>query len=298
MILKNKGQISLLMLLCILLFTPQAAFAGEEMTAYERLVTAVKETHSQGPFMLRGDEVTANIETVNGKTESSLRYYAINGYDLNASETLMQFESRVLNPVTGAFNRVASPERASFLITPNRVYIQSDKTDVAWEPQEITAIIPKFLSMGTLDQFFMLELLNSGRLHWYKDDLFHGTDVSIDGVPCQTVRVDISRSRFQALASELTKDITVLLGAAAKGMTESQLTLTQKFAQGMLSGLDAEAHYIFYIEKETGRIQRISANMDMANPYGSRVPGAESRVQTKSTITLYDFGQDITRVTP
>lgn len=274
-----------------------AVNAQDTADAYTTLEHALAVTHAAGPFRLRGEETTITQVTADGKTNRSTRYYGITGYDADASETYLQFESRIPDPATGKPISGILSTRTAFLVTPAAVYSKTSSPPTDWTKQDIALMLPKFITLGTLDQFFMLELLNGGRLQLYKDYLSYGADADVNGADCRTVKADINRVRFPALAEELTRDVNLLLGSAAEGMTEQQLMLLQKFAQGMLANLDAEAHYTFYIEKESGRVTRIEARMDMSDPYGDKAPGKLSRIKSQSHVELYDFGKAVTRVT-
>jgi hypothetical protein len=125
-----------------------------------------------------------------------------------------------------------------------------------------------------------------------------GEDKTLDGELCKTVQVSVNKQQFAKLAEALTEDIPALLGDAAKGMTEFQLLLIQRMAKGIFTGLDAEGSFLFYIQPSTGRIVQIETVMDMANPFGSRLPGANPRVVTKSKWTLYGFGEPVESISP
>lgn len=288
------------LILAMIIILPCRTYAAEgETSAYDTFVQARASTHRDGPFRLRGSETTVSTETANDITHKSTRYYHISGYDINASETFLQFDSRVMEAKTGALIGGMGSTRTSFLLVPEKIYTMTSQPATEWQEQDFTALLPKFVALGTLDQFFMLELLNSDRLPMYEKYLSHGTDTTVNGVSCRKVKADISRTQFAELAGELTKDIKALLGPAADSMTDAQLTFMQTFARGMLTNLDAEIHYVFYIEKEKdSHIVQIDAQMDMANPYGTRTPGTTSRIQSTTSVTLYNFGKEITRVVP
>lgn len=286
-------------LLAILIGTPATTRAEEaNLSAYETLANALAATHKDGSFRLRGEETTVNVETADNKTTRSTRYYQINGYDIGARETFVQFENRYPDPQTGALISGPVPTRTSFLITPASILIKTSNPSTGWVKQDLTAMLPKFVSLGAMDIFFLLELLNGDHLPMYEKYVSKGGDTQYAGVDCTRVYVNINRTQFATLADELTKDIKALLGSTADGMNETQLTLMRSLARGLLSGMDAETRFTIYIDKENSRIMRVESKMDMANAYGLRLPGATSRIESSADVVLYDFGKEITRIAP
>jgi hypothetical protein len=165
-----------------------------------------------------------------------------------------------------------------------------------WTKRDITALLEKFVSMGILDQFFILEILNGGRLDAYKDYMLPGEDAAVSGEDCRTVNLDIARTQSGELADILTKDIKTLLGPAARGMPDFQLTLMQIFTRNMITSMDADLHFTVYISRESGRVVKIAAKTNMADPYAYFMPGKISRIETESFLSLYDFGKYVNPV--
>jgi hypothetical protein len=265
----------------ILVMLPSYTVFAESFNA---LAEARAITHSDGPFKIRGEAHVIFSETVNGTRQSENMFYRINGYDKNAMETWLQFESRT----------AASSSFISFLLKPEAIYIKERE----WKMADITAVLPQFISMGVLDQFFLLEILNSERLHLYEPYIINGEEKIIGGELCQGLTVEIDRSQFTELAEKLTEDVAALLGDAAKGMSDFQLALFQRFAKGIFVGLEGGGSVTFYINPTHGRIVFIESLIDMANPYGSRAVGANPRIKSQSHWYLYDFGELITSVVP
>jgi hypothetical protein len=268
------------------------AQAVETETPYDVLARARYATHRDSPFRLRGEARATFSETLNGRTNSSRRYYSISGYGMDARETMLQFME--LN--TGTTQTQGEPPVYSFLLKPEGIYAQSGQPPGEWSMQDLINLLPRFIAMGMLDQFFMLEILNGDRLPLYAEYMTFGTDALVLRSDCYTVNIDINRRQFSQLAAVLTADIPALLGDAARGMSAFQLALIQRFAQGIFTGLDADLSFVVYIQKDTGRILRIESQMDMANPYGSRLPNANPRVVSEATVNLVDFGRAVTRV--
>jgi hypothetical protein len=271
-------------LLAVMLAMPSAVARAEGNEAYSALSEALFNTHRDGSFRIRGEATALAAETVNGTRQVNSRQYRITGHDLNAAETMLQFET--LNTVSSTF--------ISFLLKPEAVYVK----EIDWKPADLTAVLPQFISMGILDQFFVLEILNSNRLHVYADYISFEEDKEIGGEMCRGIAVTVSRDEFAELAGKLTEDIPALLGDAAKGMSDFQLLLMQRFARGIFTGLQAEGSFTFYVQPATGRIVRIETRIDMANPYGSRAPGANPRVRTTSFWRLHDFGAEVKSISP
>jgi hypothetical protein len=266
-------------LLTAVLLLPSIVWADAH-EAYDALTQAQMITHRDGPFRFRGEAVAAFNESNNGIMQTTQRHYRITGYNKNAGETMLQFETR----------HTAAPEVTAFLIKQDGLYTGNNNK---WESVEIMEILPRFISMGVLDQFFLLEILNGNRLHIYTDYFSFGEDKVIGGETYQAVKAAIDKEQFAELAGALTDDIAELLGDAVKGMSELQLLLIQRFVKGIFTGLDAEGSFTFYIQPSTGRIIQIETKMDMVNPYGSRIPGANPRVKTESAWRLSDFGKEI-----
>jgi hypothetical protein len=251
--------------LAVIFLLPSKTIWANEKTAYETLAEARAITHKDGPFNIRGEAVATASETINGKLQVNNKNYRITGYDIHARETLLSFET------------------VAFLLKPEAVYIKENEN--AWKPADLMVLLPKFISMGILDQFFLLEILNSDRLDWYADYMVFGEP--------DTITVTVSRTQFAELAGKLTEDITALLGEAFQGMSELQLMLLQRFIRGIFIGLEAEGMFTFYIDPATGRITQTKTQMEMTDPYGSRVPGANPKVKSQANWYLIDFGPAI-----
>jgi hypothetical protein len=271
------------LLLAAVLLIPGTAWA-DTGDAYQVFSDARAATHQDGPFRLRGEAAASFNETVNGAVRTNKKSYRITGYGLNASETHLQFVT----------SETTAPVVTEFLIKPEGFYTK--KTD--WVPAEIITVLPAFISMGVLDQFFLLEILNSDRLRLYEDYISFGEDKKISGVTCRAVKASINKQQFAELAEALTENITELLGDAVKGMNALHLIIIQQFARGIFMGLDAEGSFTFYIHPTNGRIVQIETEMDIVNPYGSKAAGANPRVSSQAGWQLYDFGKAVKSVMP
>ena len=287
------------LLLVIILLFPQAIYAdtaGE--SAYQAFIKAREASHADRSFRIRGDEKIDFIEISDGRHSTTNAYYHIDGYNLGGVETHLQFESRFKDVQSGRLTSTLDSERTSFLLTPDSVYTKTTKPPSDWVKQDVAAMLPILVSLGAMDIFFMLELLNSDRLPMYEKFMSFGEDEVIRDAECFAIDIKISRAQYKSLVEELTNDIAALLGPAAKGMSAMQRGLIKTFARGMLGGLDASLNYTFYIDKGTLRIMQIEANLDMINPNGSRRPGSVSRIRSESSLRLFDYGQNAIRIVP
>jgi hypothetical protein len=265
MAMKLKPFLPLALLALLISNAPIYASAND---AYDFLLTARSATHAAGPFRLLGGEtVTLGDEETTSE---------ISGYDYAAAETHIRFKTE--------------DAAHSFLITPEKVYFKEDEGE--WASQQVTALLPMFARLGTLDQFFMLELLNGDRLAMYKDYVSSGE--AVDGQTA--VNVTLSREQYAAVVEALTDDVKTLLGVMADGMSDTQLMLIKVFARSLLQGLDAEMAFEFIIDNETLLITRINTRSDMADPFGRNEMG--SRMTTDSSVRLTDFGYEAERIEP
>jgi hypothetical protein len=257
-----------LLLALLALLIPNAPVYAEAGGAYDYLLTARSATHAAGPFRLHGEEnVTFNAFE---------KTYTVSGYDYMATETHIQF--------------AAEKASDSFLITPEKVYAKKNADE--WASQQVTALLPMFASLGTLDQFFMLELLNGSRLEMYKDYISFGET----GGEHTVVNVTLNREQYAAVVGALTDDVKTLLGAMADGMSDTQLIIIKAFARSLLVSLDAEMSFEFIIDSKTQLITQINTQSDMADPFGQY--GAGLRMKTDSSIQLTDFGYEVERIEP
>ena len=281
-----------------LVFSVAPPVGASSNEAYAVFVAARNATHGDGVFSLNGDSIVELLETKDGKTNKNILYYSVAGYDLGAAETYLRFESRRLDnatriPVSGPWS-----ERTEIVLSSESVFIKTSNPQTDWVRQDVVAMIPKFVSLGAMDIFFMLELINSERLDIYSRYMTFGKDSIVGGKDCNTVRVDISREQYAVLSESLTNDVRGLLGPAADQMTELQLTIAQAFARNMLKTMDIDAGYVFHIEKSTSKILRVDMRVNMANPNGSRLPGVTSRIECSTKMSFINFGKEVQRKGP
>jgi uncharacterized protein YxeA len=284
---KHKPLAVVLALIIALLSAVPAGAGAVKETPYQTLEKALKATHQVGVFKIKGSEKAEMTETADGKNVTVSSYeYKVTGYDAGGYETYLSFENTNEKKTT------------EFLLIPEAVCINDAGPGGKWQKKDVTAMLPKFVSLGTMDFFFMLEILNSGKLAMYEKYLSLGEDTKTAGAYISLINIEISRQQYIKLAEELTGDVSALLGPAADSFSELQLALIKSFAQAMLKSLDAEMSITFYVNKETSRIIRAESKIEMANPYGSRKKDASPRIKSASVLSFFDFCRDIERVKP
>ena len=265
-----------------------------ELSAYDALFMARQTTHAAGPFRFSGTQTTNNRLTTPKRVSQTHRFYQMSGYNVNAYETFIQFDSWQTNQSTGTPIYGSPSASTSLLLNPEGIYGKTGSGQ--WIEQDVIRMLSQFTNMGVLDQFFLLEILNSNRLPLYKDFVSYGPDMKVMGVPHRLVYVDFTRAQYAEMVEAWAEDIEEMLGPAAEGMSDFELNLTRTLAKRTLTALDAEAHYVFYVDMETGIITQINSGLDTADPNGTREANATARVLSKSSIKLFDFGKRITQV--
>jgi len=225
--------------------TPQMTITED---AFDLFMEAREASFSTGSVQLNGRSVVTDID--------STMQYQINGHHHAKSETLIIFTQK---------NKTST----EFLLTNGVIYAPAG--DCEWDEQSLGSVLAKLTAMGVLDQFFMLELLYGERADLYKSYMTLGTEENGN----YTIQIKLSKSEYLDLFEAWTADLHGLLGVAAEGMSELEGQILQGIVRKILSSLEAEACYVFFVEPETMCIVKVEIEMKSAAP--DMRPGAGER---------------------
>ena len=141
-------------------------------------------------------------------------------------------------------------ELISLILTDGKIY------DEDRQEQKVAGLFAKLVSLGVLDPFFLIEILDGQRDELYRPYMSLGPD----GV----VQLALSPKESLALYEAWTSDLRGLLGAAADGMSQRELSLAETFLRQILTSLEADVQYNFHIEN--GLITKINIQSKTAAP--------------------------------
>jgi hypothetical protein len=208
------------------LFIPIQASAKEP---YERFIEARETTLSACILHISGQET---VTPLSGAAQT----YTLRGHIKPKEETLL---------IIGD---------AATLIRGSRIYTYHNN---AWVEKTLTGLLNQFTLMGVLDQFFVLELLTGDNPELYKPYMTAEENA---------IGITLTRQQFTALFNEWTSDLRTLLGAAADGVSDTEISLMRRMFRTVLSGLEAQGTFTFRIDPQTGAITRIETEIRTVDP--------------------------------
>ncbi|MCL2421758.1 MAG: hypothetical protein FWD03_07870 [Defluviitaleaceae bacterium] len=143
-------------------------------------------------------------------------------------------------------------ETISLILTNGNIY------DDQMAEQKVSSLFAKMVSTGTLDTFFLLEILTGDRPEIYSPYITHGMD--------NTLQLSLSPSESSVLYEHWTSDFRSLLGPAADSMSDKELSTAEGFVRQIFSALEANVQYTFHTNPDTGAITQIDIQSQTAAP--------------------------------
>ena len=143
-------------------------------------------------------------------------------------------------------------EVISLILTHGKIY------DEQWAEQKVSKLFAKLVSLGLLDIFLLIEILDGGRDELYLPYIVQGPD--------NILLLKLSPAESLALYEQWTSDLRGLLGAAADGMSAQELSIAEGFMRQIFTALEADVQYSFHIQPETKRITQIGIQSQISAP--------------------------------
>jgi len=156
-------------------------------------------------------------------------------------------------------------ETINLILTNGTIY------DDQMAEQKVSSLFAKMVALGILDSFFMLEILTGERTEIYSPYFTQGLD--------NMLQLNLSPAESIILYEHWTSDFRGLLGAAADNMSDRELSLAEGFMRQILSALEANIRYTFYIQPDTHIITQIDIQSEISAP--------EAR-QTQASIHVHE----------
>jgi len=124
--------------------------------------------------------------------------------------------------------------------------------------QKAGSLFAKLVSLGVLDPFFMLEILSGKRSDIYSSYMTHG--------PNNTLQLTLSPAESAVLYEHWTADFHSFLGAAADGMSDTEMSIAEGLLRQILTALEINVNYTFHLQPDTFAITHIDIRSEIAAP--------------------------------
>lgn len=231
---------SLLILSAIFIFCTQNVYASD---AYGKFSAARQATFSGGSTELMGSGTITE-----GKQQKP---YNITAKMRNMEETRLRINME--------------NESIALILTHGKIY------DENWDEQKVSNLFAKLVSLGILDIFLLIEILDGERDELYRPYM--------NSTAKDSITLSLSPDESKVLYEHWTSDLRGLLGAAAEEMSERELALAESVMRQILSALEANVLYTFHLHPETSAITQIDIQTETAAP---RARLSQSKIEVSS----------------
>ena len=160
-------------------------------------------------------------------------------------------------------------EIINLILTDGNIY------DDRMAEQKAGSLFAKMVSLGVLDPFFMMEIISGKRTEMYSPYMSLG--------PGGTLQLNLSPGESATLYEHWTADFHNLLGAAADGMSDKEISVAEGLLRQVLTALDVNVKYTFHIDPDSLFITQIDIQSEIAAPemrYSQAVIQVSERVST------------------
>jgi len=219
--------LSLLLVFCMPVY-------GAEACAFSE---ARKATFADGTVQLAGSGVITE--------DGNQRHYSIAAQMRNLEETRLRLN--------------LDNEVLQLILTEGKIY------DDDMVEQKVSSLFAKLVALGLLDTFFIIEMLSGERTEMYRPYISKDIIQTPEG-PVDILQLRLSSKASADLYEHWTSDFRGLLGAAADGMSDRELSLAKGVVQQILTALEANVQYTFHLHPDTGAITQINIHSQIAAP--------------------------------